>query len=129
MNNYTFGEHIYELRKERGLTQGDIAAYLGISDKAISKWENGINEPDFETLKKLCIILDCSITELIDSNHEVVTSREEKDKKLETKLFYWNQNGKCNNPVSWPGNAMQKEKDGYSPSLIFSKTLDCSFIV
>ena len=40
MNNYTFGEHIYELRKERGLTQGDIAAYLGLSDKAISKWEN-----------------------------------------------------------------------------------------
>ena len=85
-----FNERLKFFREKKGYTQDEIATKLNIARQSVSKWENGINEPDFETLKKLCMILDCSITELIDSNHEVVTSREEKDKKLETKLFYWN---------------------------------------
>ena len=85
-----FNERLKYFREKKGYTQDEIATKLSISRQSVSKWENGINEPDFETLKKLCIILDCSITELIDSNHEVVTSKEEKDKRLETKLFYWN---------------------------------------
>ena len=85
-----FNERLKFFREKKGYTQDEIATKLNIARQSVSKWENGINEPDFETLKKLCMILDCSITELIDSNHEVVTSKEEKDKKLETKLFYWN---------------------------------------
>lgn len=68
MNNYTFGEHIYELRKERGLTQGDIAAYLGISDKAISKWENGTAKPTISNLSKLAELMDLPLEKIINYN-------------------------------------------------------------
>lgn len=68
MNDYTFGEHIYELRKERGLTQGDIAAYLGISDKAISKWENGTAKPTISNLTKLAELMDLPLEKIVNYN-------------------------------------------------------------
>ena len=68
MKDYTFGEHIYELRKSRGLTQGDIAAYLGISDKAISKWENGTAKPTISNLTKLAELMDLPLEKIISYN-------------------------------------------------------------
>ena len=68
MKDYTFGEHIYELRKARGLTQGDIAAYLGISDKAISKWENGTAKPTISNLTKLAELMDLPLEKIISYN-------------------------------------------------------------
>lgn len=68
MKDYTFGEHIYELRKARGLTQGDIAAYLGISDKAISKWENGTAKPTISNLTKLAELMDIPLEKIISYN-------------------------------------------------------------
>ncbi|MBQ8535708.1 MAG: AAA family ATPase [Bacilli bacterium] len=68
MKDYTFGEHIYELRKERGLTQGDIANYLGISDKAISKWENGTAKPTISNLTKLAELMDIPLEKIVSYN-------------------------------------------------------------
>ena len=68
MNDYTFGEHIYELRKERGLTQSDIAIYLGISDKAISKWENGTAKPTIANLTKLAELMDVPLEKIVNYN-------------------------------------------------------------
>ena len=68
MKDYTFGEHIFELRKARGLTQGDIAAYLGISDKAISKWENGTAKPTISNLTKLAELMDLPLEKIISYN-------------------------------------------------------------
>lgn len=68
MKDYTFGEHIYELRKARGLTQGDIATYLGISDKAISKWENGTAKPTISNLTKLAELMDLPLEKIISYN-------------------------------------------------------------
>ena len=41
MYDYTFGEYIYKLRTAADLSQSELAKKLGVSDKAISKWENG----------------------------------------------------------------------------------------
>ena len=48
------GENLANLRKEKSLTQLELADYFNYSDKAISKWEKGDTLPDVETLYKLC---------------------------------------------------------------------------
>lgn len=54
-------KQLKKLRQERGLLQKDIAAYLGIDRTTYVKYENGISEPDFTTLKKISILFDVSI--------------------------------------------------------------------
>lgn len=66
MNDYKFGEYIFKLRTEKGLSQVKLAEALEISDKAISKWENGKSKPQVEMLKKLAIVLETSFEEMLD---------------------------------------------------------------
>lgn len=79
MNDYNFGNYLYELRKKKGLSQFQLGALLGVSDKAVSKWENGITKPQIKILEKLSKILEVSIDELISSK--------EADEE-ETGIFY-----------------------------------------
>ena len=65
MNIQNFGKFICSLRKENGLTQIDLAERLNVSDKAISRWENGKNYPDIEILEKLAAELGVGVSELI----------------------------------------------------------------
>ena len=78
-----FNEKLKVLRTEKGYTQEEIATKLNISRQSVSKWENGINEPDIETLKKICIVFNCSISDLIDDDKEVTNS---KGKNLVSKI-------------------------------------------
>ena len=68
MDNYELGNKIYELRKKKNLTQEDLALLLDISDKSVSKWENGTSKPTIENLKKLSSIFDISLDDLIEDN-------------------------------------------------------------
>ena len=61
-----FGEFISELRKEKSLTQKELAQRLFISDKAVSKWERGLSMPDIALLKPLAFILGVTVTELLE---------------------------------------------------------------
>lgn len=61
-----FGAFIAELRKEKGITQKELAKQLAISDKAISKWETGNSIPDVTLLVPLAEILGVSVTELLE---------------------------------------------------------------
>ena len=70
MNHYELGNHIYNLRIARGLTQRDIAEKLSISDKAISKWENGTSQPSVYNLQKLADIFDITLEELLKVSKE-----------------------------------------------------------
>ena len=79
MNEYTLGNKIYEMRKKKNLTQEDLAILLDISDKAVSKWENGTSKPTIENLSKLSKILDISLDELI-------TLEEKKNNQKITKI-------------------------------------------
>lgn len=61
------GEIISTLRKEKGMTQKDIADKLGITDKAVSKWERDVAFPDTATIPKLAEILGVSVEELMQA--------------------------------------------------------------
>lgn len=61
-----FGGFLSELRKERGLTQKELAEKLFVSDKAVSKWECGQSMPDITLLKPLAGILEVTVAELLE---------------------------------------------------------------
>ncbi len=69
MNDYKFGNFIYKLRVEKGLTQADVAQKIGVTPAAVSKWENGSAKPRYEVLLKLAEILDVSTEELVRGEH------------------------------------------------------------
>ena len=64
MNQEKIGKFIAELRKEKNMTQQELADKLGVTDRAISHWENGRRLPDYSLLKELCDTLSISINEL-----------------------------------------------------------------
>ena len=70
MDEYGLADKIYELRKKRNLTQEDLAILLDISDKSVSKWENGTSKPTIENLKKISEIFDISLDDLIETKEE-----------------------------------------------------------
>lgn len=65
MSENKIGSFIQLSRKEKGLTQKDLAEQIGVSDKTISKWENGNSVPDTAILNSLCEALDISVNELL----------------------------------------------------------------
>ena len=70
MDNYKFGNTLCRLREEHNLTQKELAKILDVSDKAVSKWENGQAIPRMDTLEKIAETLDTSVEELIVSSKE-----------------------------------------------------------
>lgn len=62
-----FANTIYSIRVERNLTQKELGDLIGVSDRTISKWENGTTVPDLETIKRLCKELDTSPDSIIKS--------------------------------------------------------------
>ena len=67
MANKSMGEVISTLRKEKGMTQKELADMLNITDKAVSKWERDIACPDTMTMPKLAEILGISVEELMNA--------------------------------------------------------------
>lgn len=67
MDNKKIGEFIKKKRKEKGLTQQALGDLVGVSFKAVSKWECGNSIPDISILTKVCEILEISIEELLDA--------------------------------------------------------------
>ena len=66
MNQIKIGKFIAECRKKNNLTQMQLAEKLNITDRAISKWENGKCMPDYSLIQKLCEALDVTLPELMD---------------------------------------------------------------
>ena len=64
MNQQKTGKYIAEKRKLQNMTQAQLAARLGVSDKAVSKWERGISLPDVSKYQELCEVLEVSLNEL-----------------------------------------------------------------
>jgi len=84
MDQIKIGKFISEKRKEKNITQSSLAEMLGITDRAISKWENGICLPDAGTMPELCEILDISINDLFCGE---VVDMKNNEKKLEENLL------------------------------------------
>ena len=66
MDNNNFGNFIMNIRKEKGMTQQQLAEKLYITDKAVSKWERGLSFPDITILKSLAEILELDVSELLN---------------------------------------------------------------
>ena len=65
-----FGKRLKEFRKRRNLTQKEVATKIGVSEQALSKWENGICLPDVYNLKLLALVLNVSVDCLLDTENE-----------------------------------------------------------
>ena len=66
MDNQKIANFISELRKEKNLTQKELADQLNITDKAVSKWERGQSYPDITILPPLCALLGVTVSELLN---------------------------------------------------------------
>ena len=66
MRDYTFAEFIYKIRKEKGLSQAQLGEKVGVSDKAVSKWETGSAKPRVDILKKLTDVFAVTMEELVN---------------------------------------------------------------
>lgn len=66
MNQQKIGQFIAQKRKEHYLTQIQLAKKIGVTNKTISKWENGKCMPDYSIIKSLCSTLDISVNDLLN---------------------------------------------------------------
>ena len=82
MNQFKIGKFIAECRKEKGLTQMQLSEKLGITDKAVSKWERGIAMPDTSIMLELCDILGISVNELLNGEKINMENNDQKNKQL-----------------------------------------------
>lgn len=87
-NSEKIGKFICECRKLQKLTQKDLANKLGVTDKAVSKWERGLSYPDIELLIPLAKILGVSTTELLMGEKNVTVSQEETETEVNEAFHY-----------------------------------------
>ena len=80
-----FNEKIQELRKQKGLTQEELAEKLYVSRTAISKWESGRGYPNIESLKAIAKFFSVTVDELLSSG-EILTIAEEDNKRKEKRF-------------------------------------------
>lgn len=84
MNQEKIGKFIQTKRKEKNLTQQKLADKIGVTDRAISKWERGLGLPDYSLIKPLCEALGITINELLSG--ETITKEKEQQKFEENLL-------------------------------------------
>ena len=98
MNQEKIGKFILKLRKEKNMTQQELADKIGVTDRAISKWENGRGMPDLSLMKPLCDELGITINELISG--ESLDKKEYKERSEENII----------NTISYSDNKIKKTK-------------------
>lgn len=87
MNQEKIGKFIKECRKKKNLTQDELASTLNVTDKAISKWENGRCLPDVSLFTKLCKELDITVNELLSGEKLNKNNYQEKTDKITINLL------------------------------------------
>ena len=82
MNQVKIGEFLRELRKEKGLTQEQLAEQFNISRRSVSRWETGSNMPDVGLLIEIADFFDVDIREIIDGERKSENMEKETLKKV-----------------------------------------------
>lgn len=77
MNQEKIGRFIAQCRKQNGFTQASLAEKLGITDRAVSKWENGKSMPDASIMLELCGLLKINVNELLMGEHVAMENYKE----------------------------------------------------
>ncbi len=67
MSNKNLGEMISSLRKEKGMTQNELAEKMNVTDKAVSKWERNLSCPDVNSIPTLAEVLGITVEELLNA--------------------------------------------------------------
>ena len=106
MNQEKIGKFILELRKEKHMTQQELADKLGVTDRAISKWENGRGMPDLSLMKPLCDELEITINELISAE------------KIDTKDYPKKSDENIINTIDYTNKKIEKKNNMLGLSLI-----------
>ena len=71
MEQQKIGRHLAEKRKEKSLTQAQLAEHLGVSDRSVSRWENGATMPDVSLFVPLCDTLDMTLDEFLSGEGQM----------------------------------------------------------
>ena len=82
MDQIKIGKFIAACRKNNNLTQLQLAEKLGITDKAVSKWERGITMPDSSIMLELCDILGINVNELLSGERIIMENNNQKNEQL-----------------------------------------------
>ncbi len=88
MKQESMGMMIAAKRKELGMTQLELAEKMGVTDKAVSKWERGLAYPDVSSLPKLAEILGLSVDELMQTKTKAVESEVKKSARNIVSLIF-----------------------------------------
>ena len=88
MDQIKAGAFLKDLRKEKGITQEQLAEELGVSDRTISRWETGNNMPDISLLVEIADFFDVSIPEIIKGERKSEEMKEESKEVAETMSYY-----------------------------------------
>ena len=78
MDQIKVGKFIAACRKEQGMTQANLAEQLGISDRAVSKWETGKSMPDSGIMLELCALLNINVNELLSGERIMAASYDQR---------------------------------------------------
>ena len=82
MNQKEIGKYIAQKRKEKNFTQAQLAEKLGVSNKTVSKWENGVCMPDYSVIETLCHELGTTLSQLIDGADKEPEIQSHDDKRI-----------------------------------------------
>lgn len=93
MDYEKIGEFIFQLRKEKELTQKQLAEKLNVTNKAISKWERGLGAPDISLLRELSGVLGISVNELLLGERIKSLSKEQTDNIIIESILSYQKNG------------------------------------
>ncbi len=104
MDQIKTGKFIAKLRRERGMTQEALGGKLGVTNKTVSRWENGNYMPDIETLRALSKEFGVTMEELIDGERAAAPENEKGGRPerftQEERVTFWKQNWKRENRQS-----------------------------
>ena len=78
MDQVKIGKFIADCRKEQGLTQAQLAEKIGVSDRAVSKWETGRSMPDSSIVLQVCDAIGINVNELLNGERIVMDDYQEK---------------------------------------------------
>ncbi len=87
MKDYSFGNYICALRMSRGLSQFQLGTLVGVTDKAVSKWENGDAKPRIATCRRLAKALGVSVSELLSCEQSFTNSARKELDQMNKKLW------------------------------------------
>ena len=90
MDQKKIGGFLRELRTERALTQEQLAELLGVTNRSVSRWENGRNMPDFDLLMELSRRYDVSVEEILDGERRAEIAASESGDALQKVADYGN---------------------------------------